>query len=164
MRETTHIARPVRVYASQIVELAQEQDGVLRQQVVVARTADDAIHRLTIDMIARHNPKPGDYIVEQEDGYVYVSPREVFERKYRPADEQPVDFDQQSPVVEALRKLATDIEQRGDEPEAAVVVYGTLGEGMVVHSTASSLDSLGVLALGQKILCDVLVPDGGRSM
>lgn len=35
-------------------------------------------------MIARYIPKEGDYVVTQSDGYVYVNPREVFERKYSP--------------------------------------------------------------------------------
>lgn len=35
-------------------------------------------------MIARYIPKEGDYLVTQEDGYVYVNPKEVFERKYSP--------------------------------------------------------------------------------
>ena len=33
-------------------------------------------------MRAGYEPVIGDYWVVQEDGYVYVSPKEVFERKY----------------------------------------------------------------------------------
>jgi hypothetical protein len=33
-------------------------------------------------MTARYWPKPGDYLVRQSDGYEYLNPREVFERKY----------------------------------------------------------------------------------
>jgi hypothetical protein len=36
-------------------------------------------------MTARHNPTPGDYLVVQEDGYVYLNPQAVFERKYTAA-------------------------------------------------------------------------------
>lgn len=36
----------------------------------------------TAGMLARTTPEPGDYWVIQEDGYVYLNPREVFERKY----------------------------------------------------------------------------------
>ncbi len=35
------------------------------------------------NMCARMVPKPGDYYVTQSDGYVYLNPKEVFERKYK---------------------------------------------------------------------------------
>ena len=40
----------------------------------------------TPEMCARMTPKVGDYWVVQSDGYVYLNPKEVFERKYRPAE------------------------------------------------------------------------------
>lgn len=45
----------------------------------------------TFGMISRMLPKPGDYVVTQDDGYTYLNPKAVFERKYRPATdtEQP---------------------------------------------------------------------------
>lgn len=36
----------------------------------------------TGDMTARYQPQAGDYWVIQEDSYVYLNPKEVFERKY----------------------------------------------------------------------------------
>jgi hypothetical protein len=33
-------------------------------------------------MCARYYPKPGDYLVTQADGYMYLNPKDVFERKY----------------------------------------------------------------------------------
>jgi hypothetical protein len=40
----------------------------------------------TKEMCSRMVPVPGDYFVIQEfDGYVYLNPKDVFERKYRPA-------------------------------------------------------------------------------
>ncbi len=33
-------------------------------------------------MLARMTPVPGDYWVIQSDGYVYLNPKEVLERKY----------------------------------------------------------------------------------
>jgi hypothetical protein len=36
------------------------------------------------EMFARINPVIGDYLVVQEDGYVYLNPKAVFERKYSP--------------------------------------------------------------------------------
>ncbi len=33
-------------------------------------------------MFARYTPVPGDFLVVQEDGYMYFTPKHVFERKY----------------------------------------------------------------------------------
>jgi len=41
----------------------------------------------TPEMTARYTPEPGDMWVIQEDGYIYINPRAVFERKYSPAYE-----------------------------------------------------------------------------
>ncbi len=40
------------------------------------------------EMLARMNPAVGDYWVIQSDGYVYLNPKDVFERKYSPIQEQ----------------------------------------------------------------------------
>lgn len=34
-------------------------------------------------MTARYTPKVGDYYVVQADHYIYINPKEVFERKYK---------------------------------------------------------------------------------
>jgi hypothetical protein len=36
----------------------------------------------TVEMLARITPQIGDYVVTQEDGYQYLNPKDVFERKY----------------------------------------------------------------------------------
>jgi hypothetical protein len=36
-------------------------------------------------MTVRYMPKAGDYLVRQSDGYLYLNPKEVFERKYSQA-------------------------------------------------------------------------------
>jgi hypothetical protein len=38
---------------------------------------------VTPEMCARYVPELGDYYVIQSDGYAYVNPKSVFERKYR---------------------------------------------------------------------------------
>jgi hypothetical protein len=38
----------------------------------------------TLAMTARITPEPGDYEVTESDGYVYLTPRLVFERDYSP--------------------------------------------------------------------------------
>lgn len=35
-------------------------------------------------MISRYIPQEGDYWITQSDGYIYLNPKEVFERKYSP--------------------------------------------------------------------------------
>lgn len=39
-------------------------------------------------MLARYTPVVGDYWVIQSDGYTYLNPKDVFERKYSPIGEQ----------------------------------------------------------------------------
>lgn len=36
----------------------------------------------TPEMTSRYKAKPGDYFVTQSDGYEYLNPKDVFERKY----------------------------------------------------------------------------------
>lgn len=38
-------------------------------------------------MLARFIPSAGDYWVVQQDGYKYLNPKDVFERKYSPVGE-----------------------------------------------------------------------------
>ena len=40
--------------------------------------------KATKEMISRFIPSEGDYWVTQSDGYEYVNPKDVFERKYSP--------------------------------------------------------------------------------
>lgn len=45
---------------------------------------DGRIVTATPDMTSRMTPVVGDYWVVQSDGYVYLNPKSVFERKYSP--------------------------------------------------------------------------------
>lgn len=77
-------AKPVIVDAFTIIEITPALDGEL------------LYHRLQLDnfqfvradgpMLARMTPKIGDYWVVQSDGYVYLNPKDVFERKYEPIE------------------------------------------------------------------------------
>lgn len=74
-----YIANPVKVKAFKIVEVrpsGSEIHCVLESGMVAI--ADPG-------MTARYTPVAGDYWVQQEDGYEYLNPKAVFERKYRPA-------------------------------------------------------------------------------
>jgi hypothetical protein len=48
-------------------------------------------------MLARINVQPGDYLVRTEDGYLYLNPGDVFEKKYRLTSES-------SPSVEGEKQ------------------------------------------------------------
>jgi hypothetical protein len=64
-------------------------------KILIVQDADSAGDRnLTLDdgrkvtasaaMLSRMTPTEGDYYVIQADGYVYLNPKDVFERKYSP--------------------------------------------------------------------------------
>jgi hypothetical protein len=72
-------ANPVRVEAFKIVGVSPGNDG----DVHVA-LEDGSTKLATLEMCARMEPKVGDYWVIQADGYIYLNPKEVFERKYHP--------------------------------------------------------------------------------
>lgn len=75
----THRAKPIEVYAYEIVSVADEknEDGSLNLAL-----SNGVNVKAEPEMLARILPKIGDYWVIQRDGYVYLNPKEVFERKY----------------------------------------------------------------------------------
>lgn len=77
--QLTHIANPVRVNAATIL------DGTYNSETgdTVLRLSDGRNYTAPANMTARYAPAPGDYLVTQEDGYEYINPKDVFERKYR---------------------------------------------------------------------------------
>lgn len=78
-----YVANPVEVEAEIIEDTNPvEPDG----SMVLLVRGDGTLHTVRADqgMLARYLPKKGDYVVTQADGYVYLNPKEVFERKYRP--------------------------------------------------------------------------------
>jgi hypothetical protein len=75
-----YTANPVSVDAEIIISVgAVERDGSMHLALQNGEnvTADKA-------MISRFIPSEGDYYVVQSDGYAYVNPKHVFERKYSP--------------------------------------------------------------------------------
>lgn len=76
-------ARPVIVEASIIVGRGPiEKDGSMMLELDDGRKV-----RATASMMSRCFPNLNDYWVIQEDGYAYLNPRDVFERKYQPLEE-----------------------------------------------------------------------------
>jgi hypothetical protein len=74
-----YVAKPVAVEAFVITELHQGlgNETLIWLEDCRCKVADHG-------MLARYYPKPGDYWVTQADGYEYINPKAVFERKYSP--------------------------------------------------------------------------------
>jgi hypothetical protein len=75
-----YIANPVEVEALVIDKVEANGDGGARVWF-----DNGAWNNATPEMCSRMIPKSGDYWVIQSDGYVYLNPKDVFERKYRRA-------------------------------------------------------------------------------
>lgn len=75
-------AKPVRVEAHRIVRVgAIHRDG---NQYLALENGENVT--ASSEMRARMEPVPGDYWVIQADGYIYLNPKDVFERKYSPVE------------------------------------------------------------------------------
>lgn len=92
-----YIANPVIVEASKITHA---QEDVLNNGVAL-KLADGSNFLADSGMIARYTPKAGDYLVTQADGYQYLNPREVFERKYSPLKPEAADGEQQKEEIQS---------------------------------------------------------------
>lgn len=81
-------ANPVIVDAFKIVSVAGDGDDY-----VVLHLSNNEDVTPTPEMLSRISPVEGDYWVIQSDGYIYLNPKDVFERKYSPVET----LDQKSP-------------------------------------------------------------------
>lgn len=115
MTSNTHIARSVPVNATRILEvtdITERREGYGQScPDLMLRLEDGRNYTANSSMTSRHVPVAGDYLVTQEDGYEYLNPKDVFERKYAPigADEQTRQLDQIGKLeaeVARLTKLA----------------------------------------------------------
>ena len=77
-----YMARPVNVEAWKI-ERVRSPNADCTVDVLLE---DKTVRVATIGMLARIVLRPGDYWVIHEDGYAYLNPRDVFERKYALAE------------------------------------------------------------------------------
>ncbi|HWJ41725.1 MAG TPA: hypothetical protein VNT29_11340 [Candidatus Limnocylindrales bacterium] len=75
------IANPVTVDAFVIEKVGDVEESGKR----MIDCSENKRFFATPEMLARIEPKPGDYFVVQSDNYVYMNPKDVFERKYRAA-------------------------------------------------------------------------------
>lgn len=77
-------ANPVIVDAYKIVSVGQPG-----HEAGIACALDNGENAIaTPEMTARYIPKADDYWVVQSDGYFYLNPKDVFERKYSPLPDQ----------------------------------------------------------------------------
>jgi len=77
-------ANPVIVDAFKIVSVGAPDPLGMRSIRLDGR---ESIYVATPEMCARMEPSVGDYWVIQSDGYIYLNPKEVFERKYHLIEE-----------------------------------------------------------------------------
>lgn len=82
-----YIANPVEVEAQVIKTVrgmkGSEAGGEHSDYILLLE--DGTEFRPDYGMTARMIPRPGDYVVAQTDGYTYLNPKDVFEKKYSPA-------------------------------------------------------------------------------
>ena len=157
----THVANPVHVEARQIVKVETVERPLDRFNLTAVLLDNGVKTELSAGMVARHHPVPGDYLVTQEDGYQYINPREVFERKYRPiGNQEPVQFDQSDiEVAEFLCRVASSVVDSKGGADLCTVVVGALGGKVTCHTRNSTLDSIATLRMGEKIMLDVAMPN-----
>lgn len=107
MFQATHKANPVPVNAATILEATPCYDSNDNFEGAVLRLSDGRNFSATVEMCARYKPVPGDYLVTQEDGYEYLNPKDVFERKYSaiPSTHQERVAIERCEVAEKLAKL-----------------------------------------------------------
>lgn len=80
-----YVAKPVEVeaYVIDLVAPLDSLDGSAGERFDL--NLEGAGHVMADEgMTSRMVPKVGDYWVIQSDGYCYLNPKEVFERKYHP--------------------------------------------------------------------------------
>jgi len=133
--QPTHIAKPVLVHAAVILAVANEGTNSTRLDL-----DDGSKFTAPPELTARYVPQAGDLLVTQEDGYQYVNPRDVFERKYREIGMQDlmpgaitsatapdVTVDLHEPTEQARLLLADDhwLTQPGDNVLPAPVLKAT---------------------------------------
>jgi hypothetical protein len=106
-----YIANPVVVDAFQIIGL---DDCVgMRETPVDVLLEDGRTVEADPEMLARMTPQIGDYWVVQSDGYTYLNPKEVFERKY-----SPLHIDK--PTPEDFRKLLASGRKAAVNPDGSL--------------------------------------------
>ena len=74
-----YVANPVIVDAFKIVSVAEKANADCSLNIALSN-GDNYV--ATAEILSRMIPVEGDYLVRQSDGYEYLNPKDVFERKY----------------------------------------------------------------------------------
>lgn len=156
-----YIANPVRVSAARILEVTDVTDcgvGGQSNPDLMLRLEDGRSFQADSGMTARYIPVEGDYVVTQEDGYTYINPRDVFERKYHPEHSR-VSFAADREIDAFLRGVGDKIVARGEKVESAVVIYGSYGGKFYVESVESAVEAVGVMEIGKAVMLSAVIKD-----
>ena len=84
-----YVANPVEVEAFRIDAvhiLAPPMADAWEERIANLLLENGEVAVATHEMMSRMTPVIGDYWVIQSDGYIYLNPKDVFERKYRRVD------------------------------------------------------------------------------
>lgn len=155
----THSALPVRVHAVQVTEFRTFHDDYMNGRKTLAKMADGTTKDVT-DVPGV--PKSGSYLVTREDGSQHLTPQQSFESRYQ-AIAQRVHFDQNADVASQLRGLANEVEDRGEEIDTYVAIYGRLGVAVWVSTNLSSMECVSTIAMGQHVMLNTLMPNGNTT-
>ena len=97
-----YTANPVTVDAFVIVSVAEKANADCSLNIALDN-GDNYV--ATSVMMSRYVPSAGDYFVRQADGYEYLNPKDVFERKYHAANRR-------RPTIEELDKILNSEDDR----------------------------------------------------
>ena len=81
-----YVANPVEVEAAVITAVSVFEVDDSGTSYTIQLSGYDGASEMCVgpEMTARYKPVVGDYLVRQSDGYIYLNPKDVFERKYSP--------------------------------------------------------------------------------
>lgn len=165
----THQLRALPVTAVAIVgAIHHKTDHTLRDVAVLSLEGGD---KHEIQVAGKHEADylkgalNGGFLVTDEEGDTFPIPRDEFKKRFEPIrpDVPQVQFtEEHSDVADFLRELANQIDQGGEVPEQACIVYGTYGGMMRVASVGSmsGVEDIGLLALAQSIMVEHIRPNG----
>lgn len=161
-----YAAKPVEVDGYQILEVRKDRSDLDHAERWSVRLEDGTRKTLTYGQVARYTPQKGDYLVIQSDGYEYINPKAVFERKYRCIERAGFAEDAPGTVAEYLEELAQQVRAGELEvtPDEAVVVFNELDRGYLVNYQGSLgvTDVVTALAAGQQVMLNTLMPFGNE--
>ena len=81
---TKYLANPIIVDAFKIIGIGQLTNKGEQHLLLDDGTDGGKEYVAKPELLSRIAVKVGDYLVTQEDGYIYLNPKDVFERKYAP--------------------------------------------------------------------------------